>query len=182
MKNIYEKRRSIYPAQYNQIPIENSQIRELLNAANWAPSHKKTEPWRFYVIQKTTLPKLGVFLSEKYKMSNPTASETKLRRIVEKIKQSSHIIIICMQRDPKESVPEWEEIAATAMDVQNMWLKATELKLGAYWSSPSTIQYMNEFLPMKSGERCLGLFYVGNFDGEYPEGERGSIDEKTMWL
>ena len=31
-----------------------------------------------------------------------------------------------MKRDLKESVPEWEEIAATAMAVQNMWLTCVD--------------------------------------------------------
>ena len=53
-----------------------------------------------------------------------------------------------MQRDPKESVPEWEEIASVAMAVQNMWLMAQELNLGGYWSSPLIIHQLEELLPL----------------------------------
>jgi nitroreductase len=87
-----------------------------------------------------------------------------------------------MQRDPNERIPDWEEVAATAMAVQNMWLACTEMEIGAYWSSPGIIKYMDEFFDMKDGERCLGFFYMGNFDGELPEGVRQPIAEKVAWL
>jgi hypothetical protein len=41
---------------------------------------------------------------------------------------------------------------------------------------------MDEFFDMKDGERCLGFFYMGNFDGELPEGVRQPIAEKVAWL
>jgi len=87
-----------------------------------------------------------------------------------------------MQRDPLESIPEWEEIAATAMAVQNMWLCCTEQGIGCYWSSPGLIQYMDEFLPMEEGEKCLGFFYMGYYEGELPERTRKPISEKVVWL
>ena len=88
-----------------------------------------------------------------------------------------------MQRDEKESIPEWEEIAATAMAVQNMWLTAHSMNIGAYWSSPGLINSMGQHVAMQEGERCLGLFYLGKFDDELPEGNRKTtIEEKTTWL
>src|SRR5699024_2898100 len=97
--------------------------------------------------------------------------------------QSACVIAICMQRDPKESLPEWEEIAAVAMAVQNMWLTCTELGIGCYWSSPAAIRFMDDFFDMEKGEKCFGFLYMGYFDGELPEGKRNSpIGEKTEWL
>lgn len=175
-------RRSIFPAQYNADKVTREQINLLLEAANWAPSHRKTEPWRFYVITDDKLRELGDFLANVYKESNDTFSPFKLEKIKSKAVQASHVIVICMHRDEKERVPEWEEIAATAMAVQNMWLMTTELGLGGYWSSPSLIDQMPKFLPMKKGEKCLGFFYVGNFEGETPKGDRQAIENKVTWL
>ena len=88
-----------------------------------------------------------------------------------------------MQRDPKESIPEWEEIASTAMAVQNMWLMAHEMKIGAYWGFPGIVKHIGEFLKIASGERCLGFFYLGKYDVELDEGIRAtSSTEKTVWI
>ena len=42
-------RRSIYPRQFNGKPIPKSVLETALEAANWAPTHKRTQPWRFIV-------------------------------------------------------------------------------------------------------------------------------------
>ena len=100
-----------------------------------------------------------------------------------KAMQSGCVMAICMQRDPEARVPEWEEIAATAMAVQNMWLTAHELKIGAYWSSPALRKLIGEHVPLADGERCLGFFFMGKYDGALPEGIRKTtISEKTAWM
>jgi nitroreductase len=101
---------------------------------------------------------------------------------MENPKKAAAVIAICMQRDPQERVPEWEEIAATAMAVQNMWLCCTELGIGCYWSSPGLIAYMDEFFDMEPGENCLGFLYMGYYDAELEAGIRTSIEDKTLWF
>ncbi len=88
-----------------------------------------------------------------------------------------------MQRDPDKSLPEWEEVAAVACAVQNMWLTCTAYGIGSYWSSPKSILQADAFLELKEGERCLGLFYMGYADVP-PEmkGFREPITEKITWL
>ena len=179
--DLIKKRRSVFPAQYNGKPIAKFDIEKILEAANWAPSHRKTEPWRFKVLQGVYKEKLGLFLSLKYMETMDKPKEMKVKNLIENPKKAGAIIAICMQRDPKESVPEWEEIAATAMAVQNMWLCCAEMGIGAYWSSPGLIKYMDEFFEMNEEERCLGFFYMGYSDDELPEAIRGSIADKVVW-
>ena len=87
-----------------------------------------------------------------------------------------------MQRDPNESVPEWEEIASVSMSVQNMWLMATDLNIGAYWSSTKLIKYIDEFIPLDKGENCLGIFYMGKYDNETLSRNPKPINEKIKWF
>ena len=179
--DLIKKRRSVFPAQYINKPIAKSDIEKILDAANWAPTHKKTEPWRFKVLQGESQEKLGLFLSLKYMESEPKPKEFKVKKLIDNPKRAGAIIAICMQRDPLESLPEWEEIAATAMAVQNMWLCCTEMGIGCYWSSPGLIQYMDEFFELAPGERCLGFFYMGHYEGEIPEMTRRPIEDKVVW-
>lgn len=179
--DLIKKRRSVFPAQYNSKPIAKSDIEKILEAANWAPSHRKTEPWRFKVLQGESKEKLGLFLSLKYMETMDKPKEMKVKKLIENPKKAGAIIAICMQRDPKESIPEWEEVAATGMAVQNMWLCCAEMGIGAYWSSPGLIKYMDEFFELNEGEKCLGFFYMGYSDDELPEAIRGSIADKVVW-
>ena len=87
-----------------------------------------------------------------------------------------------MQRDPNESIPEWEEIASVSMSVQNMWLMATNLNIGAYWSSTKLINLIGEYIPLNKGEICLGIFYMGKYSDEAPLRKPRPIQDKTKWF
>jgi nitroreductase len=180
---IIKSRRAVFPAQYNDAPILKEEIEKILEAANWAPTHKRTEPWRFKVLLGKSKGELADFLAETYKEKTEGFSEFKYNKYKSNPRKAACVIAICMQRDPDESIPEWEEIAATAMAVQNMWLTAHEMGIGAYWGSPGIVKYMADFFEMKEGERCLGFFYMGKYAELLPEGSRNtSIEEKTVWL
>jgi nitroreductase len=88
-----------------------------------------------------------------------------------------------MQRNQEELVPEWEEIAALGCAVQNMWLSCTANGIGAYWSSPASATNAQSFLELGEGERCLGLFYMGNWDQIEVKSDRKSpIEDKVVWM
>ncbi|MBS9460975.1 nitroreductase [Flagellimonas sp. 389] len=180
--DLIKKRRSVFPAQYNDRPIEKETVERLLEAANWAPTHKKTEPWRFKVVMREKKVALGKFLSDKYQEIDSKPKQIKIRKLQENPARSGAVIAICMQRDPNESLPEWEELAATAMAVQNMWLCCTEMGLGCYWSSPGLITYMDEFFDLNDGEKCLGFLYMGYYDDAIPPSSRTPIEDKVEWL
>lgn len=180
--DIIKKRRSVFPVQYNDKPISKEIIEAILEAGNWAPNHKKTEPWRFKVLQGNSKDALGTFLANKYQEVMPNPKKIKIKKLLDNPSKASAIVAICMQRDPNESLPEWEEIAAVAMAVQNMWLLSTELGIGSYWSSPGLIKYMDEFFDFKEGEKCLGFFYMGYSNEDLSEGTRTPIADKVEWM
>ncbi|WP_416445118.1 nitroreductase [Leeuwenhoekiella sp. A16] len=184
LSKIIAERRSVFPEQYINKPIARETIEELLEAANWAPTHKHTEPWRFKVLQGESIKNMSDFLTSKYKEITPEDkfSEFKQRKLATKPRMAGAIIAICMQVDPKGKLPEWEEVAATAMAVQNMWLLASHKGLGSYWSSPDIVSELGDFFNLAQGEKCLGFFYLGHYEGEKPEGRRIPIEEKTVWM
>jgi len=181
MKTTIAKRRSIFPIQFLDKEVTDSQLNELFEAANWAPTHRRTEPWRFKVFRGSKKEDLCHFLVESYTKSAPKFSKRKSQAIADKIKLSAAVVLICMKRDEKESVPEWEEIAAAAMAVQNLWLTATEMGLGGYWSTPAFVSHIGDFISMEEGETCLGLFYLGAFEGSTSTREPGDWREKVQW-
>lgn len=182
---IIRERRSVFPPSYIDKPIAKADIEEILENANWAPNHKKTEPWRFIVFQGAALERLSAYMGNWYEQNIPAEkySEIKHKKWKKNPLSSACVIAICMQREPAESLPEWEEISAVACAVQNMWLTCTEKGIGSYWSSPRAItEDANEFLELEGGQRCLGLFYMGYYDNAPAEGKRTPIADKVKWL
>jgi nitroreductase len=184
VSTLLRQRSSIFPAMYTEEPIAEEIIHEMLENANWAPNHKKTEPWRFKVIRGAARQRLADFLASTYQRITPAEhfSEKKHQKLSTNPAKADTIIAICMQRDPNASLPEWEEVAATAMAVQNMWLTATAHDLGGYWSSPGLIGHLGSFLHLEEGERCLGLFYLAHHRAPDLPRTRGEVAAKTEWM
>jgi len=184
INQIIQERKSVYPIQYIDKEIPDEIIHQILENADRAPTHKLTEPWRFKVVSGVKKDELAEFMANKYKQITPSDNfkEDKYLKIQNSITRANKIILICFQRDPKMQLPEWEEIAATAMAVQNMYLTCTAYNIGCYWSTPNLIDYMNEFVPLEEGEKCIGLFYMGYFQANLPISRRTPINEKANWL
>ena len=60
--NTIQQRRSIFPSDYTGGTIEKVHMDQIMEASRWAPNHKKTQPWRYKVVQADGLEKLGSFL------------------------------------------------------------------------------------------------------------------------
>ena len=87
-----------------------------------------------------------------------------------------------MQRHPDNLLPEWEEIAAMSMAVQNLWLTATAYGLGGYWGSPALLAGAGDFMNLKEGERCYGLFFLAHYQAHERSGKRKDINDKVEWI
>ncbi|WP_432708080.1 nitroreductase family protein [Pedobacter sp.] len=183
LSNIIKRRRSIFPNSYTTEEVPVTLIKQILESANYAPTHKLTEPWRFRVYRNAGKDRLGEALAEIYKQRTPEGKflQKKYDSIKEKVNSASAVIVICAELHP-DQVPEWEEIAAVACAVQNMALTAEALHVGAYWSSPEILPYLKGFLELSDQEKCYGLFYVGNHNEKPREANRTPIEEKVKWV
>ena len=161
LKQIIEARRSIFPKNYSDQEIPQEVVEEILNSGNFAPNHKKTKPWRFKVFKGEEKAKLALEMQAIYKATQPEPLflEKKFEDIGFKINKANAVISIVVNFSGL--VPEWEEIAATAMAVQNMYLTCTANNVGCYWSSPKLVDHLKESLTIEENQKCLGLFYMG---------------------
>jgi nitroreductase len=182
LSDIIKSRRSRMPASYIEKEISVESINQILDSANYAPTHKLTQPWRFVVIRKQAKAKLATELGNLYKnlVNEEQFLQKKYDSFADKASQADCIIAINMQVSGK--LPEWEELAAVACAVQNMALTAESLNIGAYWSSPELIHHLGEFLNLNEGEKCIGLFYMGYHNDELLRINRTSIESKVRWM
>lgn len=184
--NVIKDRRTIYPEQYSDRKVHKEVIEDVLNAAIWAPTHGKTEPWRFTVFfEEEARESLSGFLSELYKSktSQDSFNEMKFNKLKNRPLSSSVVIAVNMTPDPKGKIPEIEEIEAVACAIQNMYLTCTAYGIGGFWATPKLIDLpeMNEFLDLKSNEKCLGLFYMGYPKIDWPKGHRKPLEYVSTW-
>lgn len=183
LSTIIKNRRSIFPESYTQQEIPTAVIEQILESANYAPTHKLTQPWRFTVIRKEGKAKLGAELGRIYKETVPAEKflQKKYDSFGQKTSQAEVILAINIQFH-EDKLPNWEEIAAVGCAVQNMALTAESLNVGAYWSSPPLIDHLGDFLGLAENENCYGLFYMGYHDAEQREANRTPMADKVKWI
>jgi nitroreductase len=183
LHDLIRRRRAIFPPVFTDQPISEEVIRDLLEAANWAPTHRRTEPWRFQVFRGPARERLAAFMADTYtRLTDPAKfSDTARDKMRNNVLRSDTVILLILQRDPQERIPEWEEVAALGAAVQNLWLSATAHGLGGYWSSPGLIREIGPWLMLPEGQRCLGIFYLGHYEMPEIPGQRNPVEEKTVW-
>ncbi|HTF17429.1 MAG TPA: nitroreductase [Chryseolinea sp.] len=180
-------RRSVYQAQYSGERVDDSIVKQMLENANWAPTHKLTEPWRFTVFNGDGIAKLAEFQSSLYRRvatANGAYKEDSFQKLLVKPALSSHIIAVGMVRDPRKSLPEIEEIGAVFCAVQNMYLTACAYGVGCYLSTGGITFYeeAKPFFGLGVDDKLLGFMHVGMPKGALPPGKRTPVDQKVKWV
>ncbi len=182
---LIKDRRTIYPEQFSNRAVHKELIEALLNNAIWAPTHGLTQPWRFVVISEDAKITLGENLAKSYLEAIPkeNQSDAKLSKLLNRPKKASAVIAIILHREKDTKISEKDDFAAVACAVQNMHLTATAYGLGAFWSTPKIMNHPNirTFLELTEEQECVGFFYIGYPENEWPSGQRRPIEYVTSW-
>jgi nitroreductase len=183
---LIRNRRMIKPESFAPGKIDNELIRELLENANWAPTHGLTEPWRFAVFTGVGLETLGAFHAQLYKNETPAAQfvQGKYDKLMSRPLLASHVIVVGMERQLSEKIPLVEEIAATCCSIQNLLLAASARNIAAYWGSGGMTYHeeMKSLIDISPKGQCLGLIYLGKMPADVPQGSRNNIADKVRWV
>ena len=197
--NLIKTRRTISPKDYTGERITLTELETLLEAANWAPTHGKTEPWRYVVISgygavQNYLAFLDNWYTERvHRLSEETVAKFRKKLdsvIVQWPEKVSHLIVLGMKRraNPEKLMPEWEEICATAMAVQNLHLQAASMDIGVFWSSHTWCKDCRDSDEMKLNfgleeeDRIFGVLTIGKYDTSKTfRSDRGPIDRKVHY-
>ncbi len=187
INDIIRNRRSVFQSQYSGEKVDDAIVEQMIENANWAPTHKLTEPWRFIVFTGAGLEKLAREQAELYKTvttRDGTFKENRYENLLQKPMLSSHIIAVAMKRDEKKSVPAVEEIGAVFCAVQNMLLTAWAYGIGAYLSTGG-ITYFEEaksLFNLRDEDQLIGFVHVGRIKGEILSGKRNHVSDKVNWV
>lgn len=184
--DLIKNRRSIDPDHFTGAIVEHHIIENMLEAANWAPTHGYTEPWRFIVYEGEKIAAFSEFHASLYQKH--TNAEQFLQKKYEKLKNRarlcSHVIICINKRGDKSNIPALEEIAATSAAIQNMLLVATSNQVATFWSTGGMCYHQSfaEELGFTTEDQVLGILYVGKSELVQYKGKRISEwQAKVTW-
>ncbi len=184
---IIRQRRTVKPTCMNGQKIADETVRELMELADWAPTHGLTEPWYFVVFSGGKVQEFCTEHAELYKTFTPAANF--IPGNYDKLKTqgdlASHLVAVCMKRGSNPKIPEIEEIAATACAVENIWLAATAQNIAMYWGSGGMTYHpaMQDHLGLGDDDKVMGFLYLGYTDEAPRPGRRVKpLEEKVKWM
>lgn len=184
--DLIRNRRSTFPKQFDTTrKVDDAIVRQVVENATWAPNHGHTEPWRFVVFTGEGLNKLAQFQSELYKQeAGENFKEATYQSLQNNPLKASHVIALCMKRDPNKKFPEVEEVAAVSCAVQNMYLTVTAYGVGGYWTTGGVTYKPSakSFFGLGEDDKLLGFFYIAHIATPSPEGKRKPVEEKSEWI
>jgi nitroreductase len=184
--NLIRERRSVFPKDYTGEKVDDSIVLQLLENANWAPTHKLTEPWRFKVFCGDGLNKYAAYQAKDYHdkfYGTEQFLQKKHHKLLNNPLKCSHIISIGMHREKVALIPAVEEVAAVACAVQNILLSIHAYGLGGYWTTGGVTYNANAkaFFELGVHDSLLGFIYLGVIDRLPDAGKRQPIEQKVIW-
>ena len=155
-----KRRRTIHIFSKKIVPSEI--VKKSIDAANQAPCHRKTFPWRFTRIgikKRELLYQLQLTL----KFVGEPINDSNLKKVREKMLNPSHLLI-ASQLFTENQVQKHEDYAACACAIQNLSLSLVEYGVGCKWSTgkitkdPQTYR-IAEINPIE--EEIIGFIWIG---------------------
>jgi len=197
---LIKARRSVMPKDLSGDRLSKEEVEAVLEAAVWAPTHHKNQPWRFTVLDGPQaiagyLDRLDAWYSD-HKEEIDQQEFTKFLAKLEGsrtswVNNASHVVVLGMVRQAGENrAAEWEEVAAVACAVQNLHLALTSIEgASGFWSSHTWCRRARdssewrEYMGLEDPEdRVLGAFVMGRVvQGKVFRSKRDDWKEKTRW-
>lgn len=174
-------------------PVSLEAINICLEASIYAPNHKLTQPWLFWVVGEKTQQKLAHIYADNraLKNSQPNDEETlyqkKYQTAFDKFMAIPSVVLVGQTLSSNKVVCK-EDYAACACAIQNFQLMAWSLKIGVQWSTGPVIsdQRTYDLLDIKKQNTdIVGALYLGHIDqnnvgNKTPK--RKAIEEVMMFL
>ena len=171
---------------FTEKEVSNEDIEYLLDSGTWAPNHRNTEPWRFFVLQKKSELKnqiskeIIIFQENK---SQKTLNVEQRLKIIKKISNVPSLIFVYSLIDENDEEITEENYGAVCCAIQNIQLVATSLGLGVGWSTGtiSKVNNLNSILGITENLKIAGVLSIGYSDIEITK-NRKNYKMLTKWL
>lgn len=193
--SFFRARRSL--RRYQRRAIPDGCLKQLLEAAIWAPSAHNRQPWRFVIVsdqaRKGRLARtMGAKLRADLEADGAPEPviEADVGRSFERISAAPLLILLCMTVSDMDAYPDERRsayeramaIQSTAMAGQNILLMASSLGLGACWMCAPLFcpDLVGAALDLPADWQAQGMITVG-YPAQEKTRDRESWETRVLW-
>jgi nitroreductase len=116
---------------FDPAPVPNAVIREAIDVARWAPNHRLTQPWRFYLIGPKTRGGVTDLAVELEVAKKGERSGVARRARLDAVPG----FLVLTTRRSDDALLDREDYAACCCAAQNLALYLWQLGIGTKWTS-----------------------------------------------
>jgi nitroreductase len=159
---------------YDTAPADTAVLLDAIEVARWAPNHRLTEPWRFYLIGPTTAAAI-IELAAEIDTAKKGSRAGDARR--ERLKSIPGFFVLTSRRSD-DALLDREDYAASACAAQNLMLYLWQRGIGVKWTTGGVTRdpRFYELLAVDSSkETVVGFFFYG-VPKVVPEQKRKPVD------
>ncbi|GHG26851.1 nitroreductase family protein [Paracoccus aerius] len=175
-------RRSHPPKMLREPAPDRAEILRLLTLAARVPDHGKLEPWRFVVLERPALDRLGPVLRDHVLGSGQDGA------VADKAATafaSPAVVAVVSCPVASDKVPGWEQFLSAGAVCLGLVNAALASGWGAAWlTGPAVLDetFGRTHLGLSDNERLVGLVHLGSRGEAPPERPRPNVGAKTSWL
>ena len=148
--------------------IPSDLLKIILDSAKWAPNHRKTEPWRFISISKSSNKRIHISDAVKHlsiessKNPNPKSKLKSAEKSKREILDSPELIYAFSIPGDTEEITQ-ENYAATCISIQNMALTSYFYNISISWSTgkATKIPCLDKILEIPAEWKIVGTLFMG---------------------
>lgn len=128
------ERRTVSPGSLRTERPEHRKVLAALESARWAPNHRLTEPWTFYVLDRERTGRLGELWADLL-VRNGAKLEKVERKRSEWGQAPGVMILTCTSAPGADATTRKDDYAACCCAAQNFMLHLWSEGLGSKWST-----------------------------------------------
>ena len=168
--------------QYTDEPVSREAIQRMLETAVWAPNHRLTEPWRFFVTEKGSHTRQQVAdLAYEFQMGrfdNPTRAEATRQAV---LAPPIVMYVYCVPGDNDEVTK--ENYASTVCAAHNVSLAGVAEGLAVTWETGGATRHpkIREVLGAEEEWSMAMMLSIGA-PGESVVSRRSPVDQFVRWM
>ncbi|MBT8447962.1 MAG: nitroreductase [Gammaproteobacteria bacterium] len=178
IRNVITGRRTIN--RFVDRPVPRQLVRDAIDAARWAPNHRRTEPWRFYLFGSATR---AAVIDRIVDLKAGDKTERARAAVRARLDGVPGWLALTTQRADDALLAE-ENYAACCCAAQNLALALWQAGIGMKWTTGKVTRDPRFYELVHADpdlERVVGLFWYG-YPDETVSQDRKPVDEITTEL
>lgn len=148
-------------------------VRSAVESARWAPNHHRTEPWRFVILDRARIVRLGELFAQTLERGGSPATKVEAKRR-EWGSAPGVLVLTCVSDADADATRRREDYAACCSAAQNLMLHLWAQGIGSKWSTGAVWEH-EEFWDLLGAPNArgdvVGVFFYG-WPERVPEGRR----------